>query len=78
MWAGAPAPDCCLERRIKRYVTPHLSVLGELGQVPADPGGADILYNILTRRRLARSTVITTNLAFKDLGTVFSGAACVG
>ena len=66
------------ERRVKRYADPDLLVLDELGYVPADSRGADILYNIISRRHKTRSTIITTNLAFKDWGPVFPSAACVG
>jgi len=37
-----------------------------------------MLYAIVSRRHEQRSTVISTNLAFKQWGTVFPGAACVG
>ena len=36
-----------------------------------------MLYNIVSRRHEKRSTIITTNLAFKQWGAVFPGAACV-
>jgi DNA replication protein DnaC len=66
------------ERRLKRYVGPDLLILDELGYLPCDSRAADILYNIVSRRHeQQRSTVITTNLAFKQWGTVFPGAACV-
>ena len=67
-----------LERRLKRYITPELLVLDELGYLPADSRSADLLYNIVSRRHEKRSIVITTNLPFKQWGTVFPGAACVG
>jgi hypothetical protein len=35
------------------------------------------IYNIVSRRHGQRATIITTNLAFKQWGTVFAGAACV-
>jgi DNA replication protein DnaC len=66
-----------LERRLKRYTSPHLLVLDELGYLPADSRSADLLYNIVSRRHEQRSIVITTNLAFKQWGTIFPGAACV-
>ncbi len=66
-----------LERRIKRYTSPALLVLDEIGYVPCDSRSADLLYNIISRRHENRSTVISTNLAFKLWGTVFPGAACV-
>lgn len=66
------------ERRLKRYLRPDLLVLDELGYLPCDSRAADILYNIVSRRHEDRSIVISTNLAFKQWGTVFPGAACVG
>jgi DNA replication protein DnaC len=66
------------ERRITRYTGPDLLILDELGYLPCDSRAADILYNIISRRHEKRSTVISTNLAFKQWGTVFPGAACVG
>ena len=66
------------ERRIKRYLQPQLLILDELGYLPCDSRAADLLYNVISRRHEHRSTIITTNLAFKQWGTVFPGAACVG
>jgi DNA replication protein DnaC len=66
------------ERRLAHYTKPQLLLLDEIGYLPCDNRAADILYNIITRRHLQRSTVITTNLAFKQWGTLFPGAACVG
>ena len=66
-----------LERRLRRYIHPDLLVIDEIGYLPADSRSADVLYNILSRRHLQRATVITTNLAFKEWGSVFPGAACV-
>ncbi len=65
------------ERRLKRYLSPDVLILDELGYLPCDTRAADLLYNIISRRHEHRSTVITTNLAFKQWGTVFPGAACV-
>jgi len=65
------------ERRLRRYIQPAVLVLDELGYLPCDSRAADILYNIISRRHEQRSTIISTNLAFKQWGTVFPGAACV-
>lgn len=66
-----------LERRLRRYTRPALLVLDEIGYLPCDSRAADLLYNIVGRRHELRSTVITTNLAFKQWATLFPGAACV-
>jgi len=65
------------ERRIRRYTRPDVLILDELGYLPCDTRAADILYNIISRRHEQRSTIISTNLAFKQWGNTFPGAACV-
>lgn len=65
------------ERRLRRYTTPDILCLDELGYLPCDARSGDLLYSIVNRRHEKTSTVITTNLAFKQWGTVFPGAACV-
>lgn len=54
------------ERRLKRYLRPRLLILDELGYLPCDSRAADMLYAIISRRHEQRSTVISTNLAFKQ------------
>lgn len=66
-----------VERRIKRYTGPDLLILDELGYVPADHRAADLLFNIISRRHGGKSTVITTNLPYKQWGTIFPGATCL-
>lgn len=66
-----------LERRLRRYTAPSLLILDEIGYLPCDSAAADLLFNIVTRRHEARSIVITTNLSFKQWGSLFAGAACV-
>jgi DNA replication protein DnaC len=66
------------ERRIRRYVQPHLLIIDELGYLPADSKAADTLYHVIHRRHEVRSTIITTNLAYKQWTGVFPNASCVG
>jgi DNA replication protein DnaC len=67
-----------LERRLKRYTTPDLLILDELGYLPQDARAADMLYNVIARRHERVSTIISTNLAYKQWATVFPNAACIG
>ena len=66
-----------LERRLRKYTAPSLLILDEIGYLPCSRQSADLLYNIITRRHENRSLILTTNLPFKQWGTVFPGAACV-
>jgi len=66
-----------VERRMRRYTTPQVLCLDELGYLPCDARSGDLLYSIISRRHEKVSTVITTNLPFREWGTVFPGAACV-
>ncbi|MEO8526180.1 MAG: IS21-like element helper ATPase IstB [Caldimonas sp.] len=66
-----------LDRRLKRYASPDVLILDEMGYLPCDSRAADLLYTIVSRRHEKASTVITTNLSFKQWGTVFPGAACI-
>lgn len=67
-----------LERRMRRYVGPSLLIVDEIGYLPCDRQSADLFYNIISRRHGRVSTIVTTNLPFKQWSTVFPGAACVG
>lgn len=67
-----------LERRIRRYVSPDVLILDELGYLPQDTRAADLLYNVIARRHERASTIISTNLAYKQWAQVFPSAACIG
>ena len=66
------------ERRLRRYVTPDLLILDELGYVPCDTRAVDLFFHIVSRRHERRSIVVTTNLSYKQWGSVFKDASCLG
>ncbi len=66
------------ERRLRRYTSPDLLILDELGYVPCDSRAADLFFHIVSRRHERRAVVVTTNLAYKQWGTVFHDASCLG
>jgi DNA replication protein DnaC len=67
-----------IERRLRRYTGPDLLIVDELGYVPCDPSAADLLFRIVSKRHESRAIVITTNLSYKQWGTVFGDAPCLG
>ena len=62
----------------QRYTTPEVLILDEIGYIPFDMQGGNLLYTLISRRHERRSTVLTTNLAYQDWSTIFPGAACLG
>lgn len=66
-----------LQTRLRRYTTPKLIVLDEVGYLSYDARSADLLFEIVNRRYEAGSILLTTNLAFGDWPKHFPGAACV-
>jgi DNA replication protein DnaC len=50
-------------------------LIDELGYLAFDARGADLLYQVINRRQKRASTVITTNLPFKDWGKLFHNTA---
>lgn len=67
-----------IERRLRRYTTPDLLIIDELGYVPCDSDAADLLFRIVSTRHESRAIVITTNLPYKQWGSVFGDAPCLG
>jgi DNA replication protein DnaC len=60
-----------LATALKTYVRPQLLLLDELGYLPIDKRGADLLFQVVAARYEAGSIVLTTNRAFRDWGTLF-------
>jgi DNA replication protein DnaC len=69
--------DISLNRRFKYYTQPSVLVIDELGYLSYSNRHADLLFEIISRRYQKKSTIITTNKAFNEWGTIFPSAACV-
>ncbi len=61
-----------LKLEMRKYIKPELLILDELGYLPIDKNGADMLFQIISGRYEVGSTVITTNRAFKDWPEIFN------
>ena len=62
-----------LTRLQQRLLRVEVLIVDELGFVPFDRVGGELLFNLLTDRYERRATVVTTNLAFAEWVTVFAG-----
>lgn len=60
-----------LQSALKTYVRPQVLLLDELGYLPIDKRGADLLFQVVAARYESGSIVLTTNRAFRDWGTLF-------
>jgi DNA replication protein DnaC len=61
-----------LKREFKRYLKPQLLVVDELGYLPIDKHGADLLFQIISQRYERAPIVITTNRAYKNWVKIFN------
>jgi DNA replication protein DnaC len=73
---GAQESARTLERRLKHYTKVGLLILDEIGFLAFDSRNADLLFQVISRRYEKKSTVLTTNLAFRDWPTIFPNATC--
>ena len=69
--------DISLNRRFRYYMQPSILVIDELGYLSYSNRHADLLFEIISRRYEKKSTIVTTNKAFNEWGTIFPNAACV-
>jgi DNA replication protein DnaC len=64
-----------LKKGLKRYLKPELLILDELGYLPIDKHGADLLFQIISYRYEKGSIMITSNRAYKDWPEIFNNDA---
>ncbi len=60
-----------LAKALKTYVRPQLLLLDELGYLPIDKRGADLLFQVVAARYETGSIVLTTNRTFREWGNLF-------
>lgn len=64
-----------LHKRLAAWAAPDLLLVDELGYLTFDTRGADLLYQVFNKRYQRSSTIVTTNLPFKDWGKLFTNSA---
>ena len=64
-----------LKFALKKYLKPNLLILDELGYLPIDKHGADLLFQIISYRYEKGSIIITSNRAYKEWPHIFNNDA---
>ena len=61
-----------LKRELRKYLQPRLLLIDELGYLPIDKHGADLLFQVISQRYERGPLVITTNRAYKHWSEIFN------
>lgn len=60
-----------LESKLKHYSKYRVLIIDEIGYLPVDKQGANLMFQLIARRYEKNSTIVTTNKAFSKWGEVF-------
>lgn len=66
-----------LKQEMKKILRPEVLVLDELGYIPIDKHGADLLFQVISQRYERGSIILTSNKAYKDWPEIFAGDGTV-
>jgi DNA replication protein DnaC len=66
-----------LKAELKKFLAPSVLVCDELGYLPIDKNGADLLFQIISGRYEKGSTIITTNQIYKHWARIFNNDATI-
>jgi len=66
-----------LERRLRRYTTPSVLLIDEVGYLSYDNQHGDLLFEVISRRHERKSVVLTTNRRFADWNETFPNSSSV-
>jgi DNA replication protein DnaC len=64
-----------LKQELNKYVKPQVLVLDELGYLPIDKKGADLLFQVLSQRYERGAIILSGNRAYKDWPEIFNNDA---
>jgi len=57
---------------MKNFTSPRALIIDELGYLPVDKQGAELLFQVISNRYECGSIVISTNRAFRDWGKILN------
>ena len=61
-----------LKDELKRYLRPAVLLVDELGYLPIDKTGADLLFQVISQRYERGSIILTTNRIYKEWPEIFN------
>ena len=61
-----------LKAELKRFLAPGILCIDEVGYLPIDKTGADLLFQVISQRYEHGSIVLTTNQAYKHWAKIFN------
>ncbi len=61
-----------LKQELRKYLKPTLLIMDELGYLPIDKIGADLLFQIISQCYEQGAIIVTTNRVFKDWPEIFN------
>ena len=64
-----------LKVELRKYISPSIVLVDELGYLPIDKAGADLLFQVFSQRYETGSTIVTTNQVYKNWARVFNNDA---
>lgn len=66
-----------LKMQFKKYLAPAVLILDEVGYLPIDQHGADLLFQTISQRYERGSIILTTNKAFKQWPSIFNNDSTI-
>lgn len=69
---SAAAATGNLKRAMQRYLKPALIIVDEIGYLPIDKHGADLLFQIISQRYERGAILLSTNRAYKHWAEIFN------
>jgi DNA replication protein DnaC len=61
-----------LKHELRKYLKPRVLIVDELGYLPIDKQGADLLFQIISQRYERGTTIISSNRAYKHWPEIFN------
>lgn len=66
-----------LHHELKKYIKPQVLIMDEVGYLPIDKAGADLLFQVISGRYETGSLIISTNKPFKKWTETFNNDSTI-